>query len=504
VHISFFEAGEAVDRELPAIGPLHGVLVRGDRLVVDHADVAIPDEPGIAVTRWLEGVVELQRATGETPGGRRRKSMRISAPDGLYLRFGSVGEPAASLREVGPFTRVLIGPRTIEAGGEVLATRLSGEGGMWTLTANADPNAVGAQRPDVGFRSASTPYHAWMGVGQATPAQHTPAPAAPAAPPAARPPAPPPTLAAPPPPPSQRVLKDSDLDLLERRARRQKEDEARAEEHDRGRDAAADARAAANARYAAAVREEALLREAALRQAAAREDEVREAAADKKKGKRGRSVAQPKAASPRTKNPQRETPARESVASRRIRRALESTGAEEVAAGGTNWLELAWRLRFAMLAVLVLGAGIYVFAAAQPRSATGQPQEHTYNLGQKINGVRWDYVVNGIQREPLAGSIRARGIFVAVRVTLTNRGADGAQASPNDFAIVDAAGTRYSPESLQSGVYSSPDNRSSFEWPTTYPPGRAVTTRVVFDLDTALTGLQLVISELPGTKVKIE
>jgi hypothetical protein len=503
VHISFFDAGEAVDRNLPAVGPLHGVLLRGDRLVVEHADVAVPDQPGVPVARWLEGVVELQRATGDTASGKRRSSMRVSAPDGLYLRFGVVGEPAASLRELGPFGRVFIGARTIEASGNVLASRPSPKTGMWTLTANADPDAVGAQRPDVGFRSTSQPYHPWMTVAEEGPSETAPALSPDATPiPTAERPDDEPTPSAPSTPtPGQRMLNDSGVDLLQRRARRQQEDEARVDRHERQVNAAraeASARVAASAREAAAAGEAARQQAAAL-EAAARDEAAREAAASKATSKRGPKRTR-QAASPR-----QPTPARENATTGRIARALSSTTTREAETdGGNDWLELVWRLRFALVALFIAGVGLYGFTALQPRSSTAQPQEHIFTLGQKISGARWDYVVNGIQREPVAGTTRPRGIYLAVRLTLTNKGGDSAQASPSDFALVDAAGTRYGAESLQSGAYASPDNRSPFEWPTSYPPGRPVVTRVLFDIDPSLRGMQLVINELPGTKVRIE
>lgn len=460
VHISFFDAGEAVARELPAIGPLHGVLLRGDRLVIEHADVAVPDEPGVAVTRWLEGVVEMQRATGETPGGRRRASMRVSAPDGLYLRFGAVGEPAASLRELGPFDRVFIGARTIEALGEVLASRPSRDGGVWTLTADADPDAVGAQRPDVGFRSTRTPYHTWMTVPRMHPTQVAPAPSPPTAaavaqPSGTAPSEPPPTTA-----PSQRALKDSDFDLLQRRDRRQKEGEARE---------------AGNARAGVEAREAARGREAALRQATADEDtdSTREGVAPLLARMGGSLRTEPGAMST-------------------------ETSIEELSrVSARRWA------RFVVVAVMVIVLG--AFGALFVRDALSGTSGTVVGIGKLVKGAHWDYTVATVTRGPQVSASRAQGMYLIVWVTATNRQASGAALFPSGFRLVDGSGTQYSALADSDPVYQSPGNPGSpLTWMTSYPAGQAVSTPVVFDIDPTLRGVQLMILEAPTVRVRLD
>jgi hypothetical protein len=68
---------------------------------------------------------------------------------------------------------------------------------------------------------------------------------------------------------------------------------------------------------------------------------------------------------------------------------------------------------------------------------------------------------------------------------------------PSSFEVVDAAGTRYAPESLQSDVYSV---SGGYAWPTTFPPGRAVTLPLVFDVPSGASGVRLVIQ---GASVRV-
>jgi hypothetical protein len=87
-----------------------------------------------------------------------------------------------------------------------------------------------------------------------------------------------------------------------------------------------------------------------------------------------------------------------------------------------------------------------------------------------------------------------------VRVGVTNKSGSASSISPSEFGLVDAAGTQYGAESTASNAYSG----TQFIWPQQIPDGRTVTVPLLFDIDPGLRGLQLLISEIPNVRVRLE
>src|SRR5690349_10633162 len=102
--VTFFDIGERPDRELPSIGPLDHVVIRGRRLVADRGPVLQSPDAAVLPERWLEAELELQRATGSEPGGTKRSEIRLTARDGVLLRFAVFGDTAEAepAPELGP------------------------------------------------------------------------------------------------------------------------------------------------------------------------------------------------------------------------------------------------------------------------------------------------------------------------------------------------------------------------------------------------------------------
>ena len=73
-------------------------------------------------------------------------------------------------------------------------------------------------------------------------------------------------------------------------------------------------------------------------------------------------------------------------------------------------------------------------------------------------------------------------------------------AFPGGFAIIDSAGRQYAAESERSKAYTS---QTDFIWPPTFPVGRPITLPLVFDVDPAAQGLELVIFDVPQTRIRI-
>src|SRR6267378_836776 len=116
LYLTFFSKDEPHDRELPPVGPLDHVVLRHRQLVAERGSVHQEQHVSVSIDRWLEAELELQRATGHEPGGTKRPELRVTAPDGVYLRFAVFGDPHErdQMSEAGPFAVVLIGPRAVE------------------------------------------------------------------------------------------------------------------------------------------------------------------------------------------------------------------------------------------------------------------------------------------------------------------------------------------------------------------------------------------------------
>jgi len=174
----------------------------------------------------------------------------------------------------------------------------------------------------------------------------------------------------------------------------------------------------------------------------------------------------------------------------------------------TDGEPLLWRLRFVIIGILVLSAIGYGVAVFQGRFATAPTTAtvQTVGMGQRVVGLQWDYVVNGIQRSDTAGRKLARGIYVIVRLTVANRASGDAQLSPSQFTLLDPNGGTTSAEGLASGAYGGPDNpQSPFVWPSSFPSGRATQISVVFDVDkNAPPGLVITLPDAATTRVKLE
>jgi hypothetical protein len=214
LYLTFFSEGEPFAEELPPVGPLEHVVVRGRSLLADRKDGQQPDPFGGGI-RWMEAETELRRATGKEPGGTKRSDLRIAATEGVYLRFVSFGDAAEhdSIPELGPYAVVVVGKRGVEADGDPLATRSGSNGNLWELTGVGGSAFVGVVRPDIAFRTRSTTYHPDINQfrGGSPPA---PTPVRPTAPQAA--PTPPSPPAAPRVVDSPRPVEDAGLTLRNR------------------------------------------------------------------------------------------------------------------------------------------------------------------------------------------------------------------------------------------------------------------------------------------------
>lgn len=492
--VTFLDEHEGPERELPPVGPLEQLVIRHKVLVCERTTVQQADDIGASIDRWLEAELELQRAMGSEPGGARRQYVRVTARDGVLVRFALFGDAAERdlVPELGPFAVVHVRRYSVEADGQVLATRKASEIAPWELASAAGAEHAGLSKGDIAFRTPTTAYHPQIGAPPArrpaadaadpaaTPSRGTaltratsptavptpdppppvaetatpiepPAPAAPPAPSPREPLSPPAPQAVPSPTtPEPPALTPQDLQLIERIEREREEEtlRARMQEEERRR----------------------------LGVTPETEDPALTWAM------RYRSTVTEEAAAGQTARPERELDLR----------------------------DVLWRLRFAVIGILLLGVGGYGFLLFTGRGtapgAPGGANVRTIGIAQKVQSVGWEYVVNGTQRVQQAGSSTAAGVYYVVRVGVTNRRTEGLSLSPSDFGLVGPDGTQYAALGLASGAYQGPDNTGSpYFWPQSFPLEKTVTMGIIFDIPPSVgRGLELTLPDLPNVRVKLD
>ena len=398
LYLTFFTEGEPMDGELPPVGPLEHVVVRDRSLMADLKDGGWSDIFG-AGPRWAEAKHELRRATGMEPGGATRPDLRVGGPEGVYLRFVSLGDAAEHdpIPELGPYAVVVVGRHSVEADGDPLATRAGTTKNLWELTGVGGSAFLGVIRPDIAFRTRSTTYHPEIkpfrpgAPSTAAPSRPAPAPAATRVAAPARP---------------QRPPEDPGLTLRDR---------------------------------------------VGWKPATTRS-----------------SYAVPEAE-------QRE------------------------------WGGAAWRLRYLIIAALVILIGVFSVPSVRSLLSGGSPTSETVAAGTAVSSPGWTYNVGSVRRVARIGASQARGTYMVVQIAATNRGPGAAQVSPSNFTLTATSGDRYAALPSSSGVYMSDVNPdSAYIWPTDFPVGRPVLVPLIFEVNPAISGTELLILDVPATRVRLE
>ena len=473
LYITFFETGEPYDRELPPVGPLDHVVVRHKQLVAQRRASGEAPAMGGDIARWLEAEIEFQRATGQEPGGPKRTEMRLAARDGVLVRFGVFGDAKERdvVPEAGPFAVVVIGRRGIEADGQVLATRGTSELAAWDLTAAAGVDAGGLRKPDVAFRTPSTAYHPEIASPGPGPRREELV--------REPPPAPPEEIIL---PPAPAAVPEPSEPMVFRERERPPQEIYSARSHT----------PPAEEPPALTAGDLEMIQRIEQQRA---EDTLRARVLDEEKRRLGVDESD------------------DSATTWAMRYRPQDDGGVVVPAGPTSReFELGpalWRMRFAIIGVLLLLTGVYGFTVIRSGGTStvpGQVAIQYVNIAQRFSSQRWDYVTNGVQRAPTAGTSQARGVYYVVRLGVTNKSTEGAQLSPSQFVLVDANGVEHGAESAASDAYQSANNQQSqFVWPQTFPVGRTVTIPVIFDVDPSLPrGSLLKVTDLPNVRVRLD
>ena len=479
LYVTFFAKDEPASKELPPVGPLDNVVLRQHGLFAERRSVQQAQELGVAIDRWLEAELEFQRATGEEPGGAKRHERRFSSSDGVYVRFAVFGDAREHdlVPELGPFAVVVVRSGSIEADGVTLATRTSSEIAVWELAMEAGEESAGLHKPDIALRTANGSFHPSITptAPRARPAdelaQVTPPPPPFELPPLEMPSKDPPAMwppltapalpteqlyadrpnkpveaffvDAPTPPPAEPPLTTDDRAMIEQldRDRRDETLRARIQLEERKRLGVGENSSASGTSFAMRYRNQ---------------------------------------------------PGNEEETS--------VEGDED----GRAWGPALWRMRFAIVGVLLVLAGVYTFVTLRGGIGLGPSAANLRYVGltQRITGAHWEYTVNAVQSSPQSGSARANGTFYIVRLAVTNTAGEGQQLSPSSFTLIDANGGRHGPEGTNSGVYA---QGSGIVWPDAFPMRQVVSAPIVFDIDPSLPhGMMLSIDELPDLRIRLD
>jgi hypothetical protein len=403
LYLTFFTDGEPVDGELPPVGPLEHVVVRGQSLIADRKDG--PTDAFSSGGRWIEAEHELLRATGQEPGGTTRSELRIAGPEGVYLRFVSFGDAADEnpVPELGPYAVVVVGRRGVEADGDPLATRTGTNQNLWELTGVGGSAFAGVIRPDIAFRTRSTTYHPGikpLRTGATPPPSSRPMPAPAVAP--SRPAA----AAVVEPSRLQRLPEDPGLTL------------------------------------------------------------------------RDRIGSEP---------------------------ATTRSGYTVPELEQREWGGAAWQLRYFIIGALVVLVVVFSVPSIRSLLTGGGSTAETVAVGTVVTSSGWTYNVGSVRRTARIGESQAHGTYMVVQVAATNRGPGPAQLSPSNFTLAATSGEQYAAQPSSSGVYSSDVNPdSTYMWPTDFPVGKSVVVPLIFEINSSASGTQLVILDVPTTRVRLE
>jgi hypothetical protein len=173
--------------------------------------------------------------------------------------------------------------------------------------------------------------------------------------------------------------------------------------------------------------------------------------------------------------------------------------------GEREWGGAAWRLRFLIIGALVVLLAVFSVPSIRSALSGGGPTTATVGVGTAINSPEWTYNVGSVRRVTRIGASRPRGTYLVVQVGVTNRSRAGVQLEPSNFTLAAPSGEQYAASATTSGVYSGDSNPdSAYIWPAEFPVGRQVVVPLIFDVNPSVSGTQLVIFDVPTTRVRLE
>lgn len=144
-------------------------------------------------------------------------------------------------------------------------------------------------------------------------------------------------------------------------------------------------------------------------------------------------------------------------------------------------------------------------AASAAATATPGPK-----VGDTVRSGNWQYTVTKVERvkalkygDFTGSTVDALGQWLVVSLTLTNIGSQNFPINTFDFQATDAGGVKYD-TSTKLEIFSYVRYQRLTSLGEQFPPGVAVKTALVFDINPEATGLKLVLKQANGTTIALE
>jgi hypothetical protein len=145
-------------------------------------------------------------------------------------------------------------------------------------------------------------------------------------------------------------------------------------------------------------------------------------------------------------------------------------------------------------------------------SGSGSPVTTTApqaKVGDKVKAGNWEYTVTKTDTQKtvtwsqFGNKTDAKGTWFIVYLTLTNVGNQNFGIGTQDFALNDGGGVTYNADTTTGFSYADFLKLSKLGFGDQYPPGVAVSTLIMFDINPAASGLKLVLKQAPGTTIDL-
>lgn len=147
-------------------------------------------------------------------------------------------------------------------------------------------------------------------------------------------------------------------------------------------------------------------------------------------------------------------------------------------------------------------------AIVQPGGAAGTAAPQA-KVGDKVAAGNWEYTVTKIDTQKsvtwsqFGNKTDAKGTWLIAYLTLTNKGNQNFGIGAQDFELLDAGGVKYNSDPLTGSSYADFQKLTKLGLADQYPPGVAVNTLIMFDINPAATGLRLGLRQAAGTSIDL-
>jgi hypothetical protein len=143
----------------------------------------------------------------------------------------------------------------------------------------------------------------------------------------------------------------------------------------------------------------------------------------------------------------------------------------------------------------------------RPPASTATPPPH---VGDTVTSGNWEYTVTQVKREkgPLVWSqygnkTSPAGEWLIIDISLKNIGKQNFGINTHDFELVDDKGVKYAHSTANGATSSFQEYQKLTALGGQVPPGLAVNSALVFDINPAATGLKLILKQAKDAAIDL-